>query len=265
MTCNSSNRQSITTLWSSRTKSTIKIFLEMILVIKRIIYEVCPEGIQPCTLKNRDIYWRRYKIQETLYIRQWCLSPFQSMHLGTSHSSPNIHQLPCHIFLNFTDGLKPLCFQRWSEFGKNQKSQAAKSGLLGGWVTLVIWCFTKKLCTRRDAWVGTLLWQSCQSPVTHSCGLLNHANSLCRGMFKLNAKLDADVLLHSLSHFECGSHTVHMLTQWRLPPPLTSTVKSSLFTHAHSSPLSLAARLYWCHTNHSHYINNGWTFWTSHC
>ena len=23
------------------------------------IYEMCPEGIQPCTLKNRDIYWRR--------------------------------------------------------------------------------------------------------------------------------------------------------------------------------------------------------------
>ena len=55
-------------------------------------------------------------------------------------------------------------------------------------------------------------------------------------MFKLNVEIDADSLLYSLSHFECGSHTVHMLTQWRLPPPLTSTVKSSLFTHVHSSP-----------------------------
>ena len=42
--------------------------------------------------------------------------------------------------------------------------------------------------------------------------------------------------------------------------PLTSTVKSSLFTHTHSSPLSLAARLHRCCTNHSCYINNGWTF-----
>ena len=42
--------------------------------------------------------------------------------------------------------------------------------------------------------------------------------------------------------------------------PLTSTVKSSLFTHAHSSPLSLAARLRWCHSNRSCYINSGWTF-----
>ena len=52
----------------------------------------------------------------------------------------------------------------------------------------------------------------------------------------------------------------HMLTQKHLPPPLTSTGKSSLFTHTHSSPLSLAARLHWCWANHSHYFNNGWNF-----
>ena len=53
------------------------------------------------------------KIQETLYIGQWHLSPLQSRHLGTSHSSPNHHQLPCHIFLNLTDSLKSPPFQRW--------------------------------------------------------------------------------------------------------------------------------------------------------
>ena len=79
-------------------------------------------------------------------------------------------------------------------------------------------------------------------------------------MYKLKAKFDADLLLSLLSHFECDSHTVHMLTQWRLLPPLTSTVKSSLFMHVHSSPLSLAARLHAYHTHHSHYINSGWTF-----
>ena len=35
-------------------------------------------------------------------------------------------------------------------FGKSQKSQGAKSGLYGGWVTWVIWCFTKKLCMRQS-------------------------------------------------------------------------------------------------------------------
>ena len=103
------------------------------------------------------------------------------------------------------------------------------------------------------------LW-SFQSPVAHSYSLLNHLNSFHRGMFKLNAKFDADSLLCSLSHFECDGHTVHMLTQWHLLPPLTSTVKLSVFTHVHSSPLSLAARLHQCHANHSRYINNGWTF-----
>ena len=38
-----------------------------------------------------------------------------------------------------------------------------------------------------------------------------------------------------------------MLTQRCLLPLLTSTVKSSLFTHVHSSPCSLAARLQGCH------------------
>ena len=118
----------------------------------------------------------------------------------------------------------------------------------------------KKLCMKRDAWAGKLSWWSYQSPVAHSCSILNYPNCFCKGMFKINAKLDADSLLYSLSHIGCDGHTVHMLTLWCLLPPLTSTMKSSLFTHTHSSPLSLAARLHWCHTNHSHYVKNGWTF-----
>ena len=88
--------------------------------------------------------------------------------------------------------------------------------------------------------------------IPKSC--LNYLNSFCGAMFKLNTKFDADLWLYLLSHFECDSHTVHMLTQWHLPPPLTSTVKSSLFTQVHSSPLSSAARLHQCHVHCSHYI-----------
>ena len=54
------------------------------------MYEVCPENSQPWAMKNRDIYWRRYKIQETLYIGQWCPSPLQSRYIGNSHSSCSI-------------------------------------------------------------------------------------------------------------------------------------------------------------------------------
>ena len=105
-----------------------------------------------------------------------------------------------------------------------------------------------------------LSWRSCQSPVAHSCSLLNHQSSFCGGMFKPNTKFNADLLLYSLCHFECEGHTVQHLTQWHLPLSLTSRMKSLLFMHAHSSSLSLADKLHQCHANQSHYINNGLTF-----
>ena len=120
--------------------------------------------------------------------------------------------------------------------------------------------FCEKTLHRRDAWVSALSWWSCQSPVAHSLGLLNHLKSFCGGIIRLKTKFDADSSLYSLSHFECNNNTVHMLTQWCLQSPLTCTVKLSLFTHVHSSPLSLAARLHRCCSNHSGYINNDCTF-----
>ena len=118
--------------------------------------------------------------------------------------------------------------------------------------------FWQKLCSRHDAWEGTLLWWSCQSPVAHSWGLLNHPNSFHRGMFKLNAKFDADSLLYSLSHFECNSHTVHTslngiyCPHWRVQ-------WSRHCSHMHISVLS-AAKFHGCHTNCSRSMNNVWTF-----
>ena len=83
------------------------------------VYEVWPESIQPCNMKNRDIYWRRYKIKETLYIGQWHLSPLQSMHLGTSHSSPSCRQLPRCVFLNLTKVWNLFPFKGDFSFGKS--------------------------------------------------------------------------------------------------------------------------------------------------
>ena len=101
------------------------------------------------------------------------------------------------------------------------KTKSHQIQAVGGWVTWVSWCFTKKICTRCDAWAGALSWWSCQPPV-RSC--LNHANSFCTEMFKLNAKFDADLLLYLLSHFECDSppytcslnsiYCPHWLVQW---------------------------------------------------
>ena len=43
-----------------------------------------------------------------------------------------------------------------------------------------------------------LWWWGCQSPVAHICSLLNHLNSVHGGMFTLNAKFDAELLLYSV-------------------------------------------------------------------
>ena len=121
------------------------------------------------------------------------------------------------------------------------------------------WCFTNKLCTRRDAWVGALSWRNCQSPASNRCGLLNHLNSFHRGMFKLKATL---VQIHCSNHsvilnvmatqYTCSLNVIylpHWLVQW-----------GCHFTHEHSSLLSLTARLHWNHANRSHYINSSRTF-----
>ena len=87
----------------------------------------------------------------------------------------------------------------------------------------MIWCFTKKLHEKHDAWAGALLWWSCQSPVAHSCGLLNHPNSFHGGMFKLKSKFDADSFLYSVilnamaTQYTCslsGIYCPHWLVQW---------------------------------------------------
>ena len=151
----------------------------------------------------------------------------------------------------------PFPFKGDLSFRKIQKSQGTKSGLLGVWVTWVIWCFATKHCKRHDAWVGALPWWSCQLPVAHNCGLLNHPNSFLRRMFKLNAKFDADSFLYSVilivtaTQYTCSLNGIYH-PHW--------PVKLLLFTHVHSSRLSLAARLHQCCTNHSCYISNGWTF-----
>ena len=75
-------------------------------------------------------------------------------------------------------------------------------------------------------------------------------------------------LMQNLIQIHCSTHSVIlnvMATQYTCPlngvyHPLTSTVKSPLFRHVHSSPLSLASRLHWCWANCSLYINNGWAF-----
>ena len=178
-------------------------------------------------------------IEEDTRYKKYCIQdndasvPFKVGTLGPHTASPHHHQVPCCIFLNLIDGLKSLPFL--FSFGKSHKLQGTRSELKCSWDTWVIWCFAKKLCTRCNAWAGALLWWSGQSLVAHSCGLLSHPNSFHGGMFKLNAKFDANLLLCSLSHFVCNDYTVHMLTQQHPLTPLTSTRANKWMLLLHSS------------------------------
>ena len=176
-------------------------------------------------MKNRDIYWRRYKIQETLCMGQWHLSSLQSRHLGTHTVLPITISYPIIFSWISLTVWNLFPFKGDFSFGKSQKSQGAKYGLYGGWVTWMIWCFLKNLFTRCDAWASVLLsWWSWQSPVAHSCSLLNHLESFWGEMFKLNANLkqihcstDSFILNVMATQYTCslnGIYHPHWLLQW---------------------------------------------------
>ena len=75
-------------------------------------------------------------------------------------------------------------------------------------------------------------------------------------------------LMQYLMQIPCSIHSIIlnvMATQYRCSSKASTTPTGQysellLFTHAHSSPLSLAARLRRCHANHSCYVHNSRTF-----
>ena len=216
--------------------------------------------MQSCKIKNRDIYGRRYKIQETWYIEQWCLVPFQVGTLGL-HAVLPITQSAALLYFPESHPQSEICSPSKVTLvlGKARSHWAPNLGCRrvshqGDMM------FCQKTLPKTWCMSGCIVVMKLPITSCHSWGLLNHPSSFHGRMFKLNTKFDADLLLYSLGHFECNGHTVHLLTQWHLLPPLTRRVKSSLLTHAHCSPVFLAARLHHCCANHSCYINNGWTF-----
>ena len=164
-------------------------------------------------MKNRNIYWGRYKIQETLYIEQWCLSPLQSRHLGTSHSSPNHHQLPLHIFLNLINSLKSKVIL---VLGKTKSLKAPNLGCRGAESPGGF-----DILPQNSAQDVMHEWVCCPDEAANHSLLIAVAFWVTwivtwRNV-KFNAKFDTDALLYLLSHFECSGRTVHTLTQLRLP------------------------------------------------
>ena len=81
----------------------------------------------------------------------------------------------------------------------------------------------KKLCMRCDVWAG-MLWWSCQSPVAHSWGLLNHPNSyhrecssLMQNWMKIRCSTCSVILNVTVTQYTCslnGIYCPHWLVQW---------------------------------------------------
>ena len=159
----------------------------------KCIYKVCPEGIQLCHMKNRDIYWRRHKVQETLYVGQWCFSPPQSRHFW---ALTQFSQSPSATLLYFSES------HWWSEisslsrlilvFGKAKSHRTPNLGCRGpespGWYNI---------SPRKSAWDTMHERARCRDEAANhqlpiAAAFWNHLNSFHWGMFKLNIKSDAD-------------------------------------------------------------------------
>ena len=145
--------------------------------------------------------------------------------------------------------------------GKSQKLYSTKIWAVGGLSHLDDLMFCQK--TLHKTWYKSRDVVMMKLPITRCPQVWPSESSeqFLQSNVQASHKISGRFVVVLTQSFECEDHTVPMLTQQVLPPPQTSTVKSSLFMHVHSSPLSLAARLHRCCTNHSCYISNGWTFY----
>ena len=189
-------------------------------------------------MKNRDIYWKRYKVQETLYVGQGCLSPLPSSHPRTSQFS----QSPSAAPLYFPES------HWWSEISflskvilvleKARSHRAPNLGYSGaespGWFDV---------SPKNSAW--DVMYEQ-------ACCCIEAANqqlpiAAAFWVIQIVSMEECSSLMQNLMQIHCSTHTVilnvtaiynthaHSIAS---PAPLTSTVKLLLFTYAilvHSS------------------------------
>ena len=132
--------------------------------------EVCSERIQPCTMKDRDIYWRRCKIQETLYVGQWHLSPLQNGHLGTSHCCLSPSSTVQNTAKSFV-GIASAALLYFPEAGRlSEISSLSKVFLVLGKARS---CKTSNLCCRGLSHLGDLmLYKKTAQDMMHEWGCI---------------------------------------------------------------------------------------------
>ena len=211
-------------------------------------------------MKNRDIYWTRYRIQEILYMRQWCLSPLQSRHLGTSHSSPSSHEFSRPIFLNLMRVWNLFPFKGDFTFGKSQSLRAPNVGCKGaespGWFDV-----SQKNST------GDMMYEQahCHDEVTnHPLPIAvafriiqivsaEKCSNFTQSLMKIYCSTCSVILNVMATEYTCSLSSVycpHWLVQWS----------------CHCSHMCIPVHSPWLpgytdvSANSSSYINKGWTF-----
>ena len=154
---------------------------------------ICLEGIQPCNMDNRAIYWRRYK--KKMHIGQRHIRPLQSGHLGASRSSPSHHQLPCHVYPNRINGLKSLPLQWWFEFWKKPEVMGHQIWAVGGLSHLDNLMFCQK--TLHETWWMSRCIVVMKLPIAVACWIV----------WILSAE-EHSSLMHNLMQIHCSAHSV---------------------------------------------------------
>ena len=190
-----------------------------------MIYEVCPEGIQTCNMKietfieedTRNIV-HRTMTQSPSKKAPWDLTQFSQSPLAAPSYFPESHW-QCEI---------PFLSKVILVWGKARSVRAPNLGCRGAespeWFD-----FAKKNCMRRDTWVDALSWWSCQSPVAHSCSLLNHLVEECPSLMQNLMHIHYSTLSFSIwrPHSTCAHSTVS------IQPPHWLAEQSRHCSHMH--------------------------------
>ena len=82
---------------------------------------------------------------------------------------------------------------------------------------------------------------------------MEECSSLTQNLVQICCSAHSVILNAMATLYTCSLNSMYS-------PPMISTVKLSLFMHVHPWPLFLVSRFHQCCANHSHYINNDWTF-----
>ena len=149
-------------------------------------------------------------------------------------------------------------FQRWFQFWEKPEIAVCQSWAIGGLSHLGDLMFYEK-----TAW-DMIHEQACfcdeaanhQLPIASSFWIIpivstEECSSLMQNLMQTLCSTCSAILNMMATQYTCSLNGIYH-PHW--------PVKLLLFTHVHSSRLSLAARLHQCCTNHSCYINHGWIF-----